>query len=114
MSKKFHCTNPYHLVQLYNETSKLMAGQNTNAPKRDCTNRFRGDTETPLSTGSKTYKGDTPEISVVLALCTEKINKKFTYDTFCNKLRNYIMKTLVNGEDVVVVPKDMNLNHMDV
>ena len=41
-------------------------------------------------------------------------DKKVTYDTFCGKLHTYIMRTLVNGEDVVVVTKDTHINPMDV
>ena len=48
--------------------------------------------------------------------CSEqkKGDKKVTYDTFYNIIHTYIMKTLVNGEDVVCVTTDTHINPMDI
>ena len=42
----------------------------------------------------------------VLGLRTKKVDKKVTFEIFCEKLDTYIMRELKNGEAVVVVTRD--------
>ena len=58
-----------------------------------------------MDTEDKNYDGDTPEVDSILALRTEKITKKLTFDTFREKLATYINIELTHATDVVCVVK---------
>ena len=49
----------------------------------------------------RTFYGDTPAISVVLGLPTERIDKKTLFDNFREKLANYILTNLKDAQDVI-------------
>ena len=59
---------------------------------------------------SKMYEGDTPEIIAVLGLQNENVDKKVSLTVFCERIGTYIMKEYTNGEDVITVTKDMDLD----
>ena len=50
----------------------------------------------------------TPEIGSVLALRTEKVDKKAPFDTFRGKKSDYIVKEFSNAKDVMDIVKTMN------
>ena len=58
----------------------------------------------------KIYEGDTPKIIVVLGLQNENVDKKVSLTVFCERIGTYIMKEYTNGEDVITVTKDMDLD----
>ena len=60
-----------------------------------------------MDTEVNNYKGYTPEVGYILALCTEKLTKKITFDTFQEKLVTYINKELTYAMYVVYVVKHM-------
>ena len=45
-------------------------------------NNNRKNNRTLVDKEDKNYKGETPEVGGILALCTEKLTKKLTFDTF--------------------------------
>ena len=49
------------------------------------------------------FEGSEPDIGCVLGLRFEKLDKKVTYDVFCNKFANYIGSTMNYGNEVVCV-----------
>ena len=58
-----------------------------------------------MDTEVNNYKGYTPEVGYILALCTEKLTKKITFDNFREKLATYINIELTHATDVVCVVK---------
>ena len=60
-----------------------------------------------MRTEDKNYKVGTPEVGRILALCTDNLTKKLTFDTFWEKLAAYINKELTHATDVVCVVKHM-------
>jgi len=53
-----------------------------------------------ITSVTKGYEGDTPELGGVLGLHTENVDKKVSFHVFCEKLGIYIMKNFDQGEDV--------------
>ena len=47
------------------------------------------------------FEGSEPDIGCVLGLRFEKLDKKVTYDVFCNKFAKYIGSTMKYGNEVV-------------
>ena len=62
---------------------------------------------TIVDTEDKNYRGDTPEVGIILPLCTEKLTKKLFFNMFLEKLATYISKYLTHATDVVCVVKHM-------
>ena len=56
---------------------------------------------------NKDFEGDTPEIGCVLGLRSEKMTKKVQFDTFREKLEDYLVKTLTSPMDIMPILKDM-------
>ena len=56
------------------------------------------------------FKGATPDIGGVLALRSENVAVKTSYDKFCEKLETYLMKQLKGGEHVIEILKDLNID----
>ena len=52
----------------------------------------RNNYRTIVDTEDKNYEGDTLEVGGIIALRTEKLTKKLTFDTFQEKLATYINK----------------------
>ena len=49
----------------------------------------------------KDFAGETKDVEAVLTLVTEQVDKRVTFEQFQETLKNYVLKTLENGEDVV-------------
>ena len=60
-----------------------------------------------LDISNKDFEGDTPEIGCVVGLKSEKIAAKEQFDTFRDKVTEYILKEFTNGIDVVPYIRDM-------
>ena len=58
-----------------------------------------------MDTEDNNYKGDNPEVGGILALRTENLTKKITFDMFWEKVATYINKELKHATDVVCVVK---------
>ena len=56
---------------------------------------------------NKDFEGDTPEIGGVVGLKSEKITAKVQFDTFRDKISDFVLKELQNGFDVIPFVKDM-------
>ena len=56
---------------------------------------------------NKDFVGDTPEIGCVVGLKSEKITAKVQFDTFRDKVSEFILKELTNGMDIVDFVKEM-------
>ena len=83
------------------------AGNNNNNESRRFHDRRRDNSSVHVS---KTYEGDTPEIGAVLALQNENVDKKVNFTVFCERIGTYIMKEYKNGEDVISVTKDTDVD----
>ena len=60
-----------------------------------------------LDISNNDFTGKTPEIGCVLGLKYEKIAAKVQFDTFRDKVSDFILQELTNGMDVVPYIKDM-------
>ena len=60
-----------------------------------------------LDISNKDFVGDTPEIGGVVGLKSEKIAAKVQFNTFREKVSDFILRELTNGMDVVAYIKDM-------
>ena len=58
------------------------------------------------SSTSKDVEGATPKIRGALALHSKNVTKKVNYDAFCGILGTYIMNKFKNGENIVEVTKN--------
>ena len=65
-----------------------------------------------MDTEDKNYDGDTPEVDSILALRTEKITKKLTFDTFREKLATYINKELTHATELMCGVKHLKDSHI--
>ena len=74
--------------------------KNTNSTESNKT-RLLGATRNAVNSIDRNFCGDTPAIVIVLGLRTERVTKKVPFDTFREKLANYVLTTLKNAEDVV-------------
>ena len=63
-----------------------------------------------ISSTPEDYEGATPKIGGILALRSENLTNKFSYDIFCEQLRIYIMNEFKGGENVVEVTKDHSID----
>ena len=59
-----------------------------------------------VDTSNKAFEGVEPDIKCVLGLRFEKVDKKVSYDLFCNKFANYIGRTMNYGNKVVCAVKE--------
>ena len=57
---------------------------------------------------NRCFEGVTPKLGAVLALCSENMNKKVSYDRFLEKLAIYVVNELKNGVSLVEVSKNPN------
>ena len=57
----------------------------------------------PSNRAVRDFSGETKEVEAVLTLVTEQVDKGVTFDIFQERLRNYVLKNLENGEDVIPV-----------
>ena len=60
-----------------------------------------------METEDRNYEGDTPGVGGILALKTEKITKKLTFDAFREKLTTYVNKEFSHATDVVCIVKHL-------
>ena len=58
-----------------------------------------------LELSNKDFEGETPEIGCVLGLRNEKITKKVPFDTFRDKIADFIVKKLDNAMDIMLIVK---------
>ena len=56
---------------------------------------------------NKDFEGDTPDIGCVLGLRSEKISRKVQFNTFREKLEDYLTKNLTSPMDIMPILKDM-------
>ena len=56
----------------------------------------------------KDFKGETPELNVVLGLNTERLDQGVTFKIFQDVLRNYVLKNFHKDEDIVEMVTDLN------
>ena len=62
------------------------------------------------SSTPRDFAGATPKIGGILALRSENMTNKVTYDKFCEKLKVYIMNDFKGGENVVEVTKNPSVD----
>ena len=60
-----------------------------------------------MDISNKDFEGDTPKIGAIVGLKLEKIAMKVQFDTFCEKVADFILTELLHGMDVVGYVKDM-------
>jgi hypothetical protein len=60
-----------------------------------------------VDTSNKTFEGDQPLVGVVLGMRYEVISQKIAFDSFREKLSNYILSNIKNGDDVVHIVQYM-------
>ena len=101
-------TTPDTAVATMETTAAKNASANNWLQGQNRGNINRKNIRTLVDTEDKKYKGDTPEVSGILALCTENLTKKITFDTLQDKLDTYTNKELTHATDVVCVVKHMN------
>ena len=61
----------------------------------------------PSNRSIRDFAGETKEVEAVLTLVTEQVDKGVTFEIFQERLRNYVLKSLKNGEDVISVIKNI-------
>ena len=101
-------TTPPDTAEATKETTTANNASATNrhqVQKRGNINR--NNNRTLVDIEEMNYEGDTPEVGGILALCTENLTNKLTFDTFQEKLATYINKELTHATDVVCVVKHM-------
>ena len=62
------------------------------------------------ATTPKDFQGATPKIGGILALRSENMTNKVNYDSFCEKLKIYIMNDFKGGENVVEVTQNPSID----
>ena len=104
------------ITNVQSEAPTMIPGDKTGAgtPSNDYKSGARGKGDRRASKGryfvdisNKDFEGDTPEIGCVVGLKSEKITAKVQFDTFRDKVTEFILKELTNGIDVVPYVKDM-------
>ena len=65
---------------------------------------------TTFTSTPRDFEGVTPKIGGVLALRSENMLQKVSYDIFCEKLGVYIMNEFKGGENVVEITKDHTID----
>ena len=86
-----------------NNATSNSSESNTNNPARRRNNRRNVNVDLV----NKSFEGETPDIGAVLALKSEKVDKKLTFDSFREKLSDFLMKKLDHAKDVVAIVKTM-------
>ena len=87
------------------EPGHSQARSDTSARTRSTTRRDNR-TNGVVSSTHRDFAGDTPGIGGVLALRSENVVLKKSYDKFCEKLKTYIMREFKNGEHVIDLIKN--------
>ena len=64
-----------------------------------------------METEDRNYEGDNPEVGGILALKTEKIAKKLTFDAFREKLTTYMNNELSHATESVCIVKNLKDPH---
>ena len=59
------------------------------------------------NTALRQFRGETPSIDAVLSLSTERIDKSVPFEIFQEKIKNYVLKELKRGEDIVSLVTDL-------
>ena len=72
---------------------------NGNGSRPVCVNNQTG----PIPSTPRNFEGVTPQIGGILALRSENMIKKVSYDQFCEKLHTYIVNNFKNGDAIVGV-----------
>ena len=54
---------------------------------------------------SRQFEGAEPKVGAVLALSSERIDKKLPFEQFKDKLVNYVGREFPNGDDIVCIIK---------
>jgi len=70
-------------------------------------NYHRGNESGAVGMEIKKFIGETPDLDSILTLATEKVEKGVTFDKFQDRLKNHILKTFKNAEDIVCLITDL-------
>ena len=60
-----------------------------------------------IDTEERNFLGKTKELEAVLGLKSERLNYKVPFDTFCEKLAEYVLKTFTSARHVIPLVEDM-------
>ena len=83
-----------------NDSAKKSGGRSRNGFGKGRNNNY-------YDLSDKLFEGDTPEIGCVLGLRSERMDKKVQFDTFREKMCDYIAKNLSSPMDVMPYVKDL-------
>ena len=87
---------------LKNQSNTETTSTNTN--NSDKNNQGRSDKfATNISSQAYNYGGESEHIDVILALRTERFNKKVVYSTFIDKLKNYVLVNFSEANDIIPI-----------
>ena len=106
---------PEHFPSATERELPAHGGTNSqNNSGRNTARRNQDSRGTNMVTVHKSFESHTPDLNGVLGLRTEKVDKKVTFEAFCEKLDTYIMRGVKNGEDVVLVTRGKNIDPLVV
>jgi len=89
------------------------ANTNPTTPSNQTRNNGRrgnyrsGNESSAVRTETKNFVGETPDLETILTLVTEKVEKGVTFDKFQDRLKNHILKTFKNAEDIICLITDL-------
>ena len=71
-------------------------------------NSNRGNEGGTRESEQKHFRGETPELNVVLRLITERLDQGVTFEKFQDILNNYVLKNFHKAEDIFEMVTDLN------
>ena len=86
--------------------TNIESGNNYRVNRRG--NYKRGSKGGTRGSEQKDFKGETPELNVVLGLITERLDQGVTFEKFQDVLKNYVLKNFHKAEDIVEMVTDLN------